>query len=210
MPAPVSYIGIVVGGVRITFKEVFALFAVRALGVEHLLALVAGVVCVLVLEAERGYEAVVFAALAHYLFVGVFQRLVYVVEADETTLREVVALRFCLGVECRAKCAHHFGGVGGGEFLTRHQFQRTIDRRIPERAALHDDGLAEFGEVFEFQYFKQRILDDAVCQSRRNVGDSGVFAEALFHLAVHKDGAARAEVAGRVGSTGLLRKVGSS
>ena len=85
---------------------------------------------------------------------------------------------------------------GADDFSARHYFKRAKHGLIEERAALNDDLVSHFGEVAHFYDLEQRVFDDGVGETRRDVSDRRALFLSLLDAAVHKDGATRAEIDG--------------
>ena len=73
------------------------------------------------------------------------------------------------------------------------------DSLIVERTALHDDLPAQLFGAGRTDDLVQRVLDDADGQARRDILDGRAVLLGLLDRAVHKDGAAAAQIHGAVG-----------
>ena len=98
------------------------------------------------------------------------------------------------GYQRRAERAHDAGDIRADRLAAGDLFKAAKDRVVVEGAALHDNIFAERRGVGDFDYLKQRVLDDGVCQPRGDIGDGGTLLLRLFYLGVHKYRAAGAQV----------------
>ncbi len=185
-----------------------------ALGVAAAFAAVAGHVARAVLEGGDGELAVVLAQLAHVAFGG-HRQVVEFVAGDDAgrgvfhavdahvlgvgVLRVVVQSVCDVGVvhargQRGAVCAHQAGDVRSGHLAFGEQLEGAQHGVVEERAALHDDGVAEFAGIAQLDDLVQRVAHHGIAQARRDVLHRGAFLLRLLDGGVHEHGAAGAEV----------------
>ena len=108
------------------------------------------------------------------------------------------------GDQCGAEGPHDSGYIWTDDPDPGDRFKRAEHGLVTEGAALNDDVRAELRWIGEFDHLVQGVLDDRIRQPRRDVPDGGAFLLRLFHVGVHEDGAAGAEVHGVFGKEGFL------
>ena len=101
-----------------------------------------------------------------------------------------------------AVAAHAARDVGAEGFLAREQLERTQHGVVQERAALHDDLVADLLGVADLDDLEQGVLHDRVGQAGGDVAHRGAFLLGLLHARVHEDRAAAAQVHGVFGREG--------
>jgi len=155
-------------------------------------------------EVVDGEQARVGAALAADGAVRRVER----VELLGRKQRRALALRCAIArEEGRAVGAHVSGNVGAHRVDAGELLEGTQHRVVQERAALHDDVVADVVRVADLDYLEQRVLDDGDGKARGDVADGGAFLLGLLHTAVHEHGAAAAQVDGTLGLDGRLREL---
>ena len=120
---------------------------------------------------------------------------VQLVEADERARR--VAILLLHRQQADADRAHEFGIGRARDLVTRVQLHGAQDRVVAERAALHDDLVAERLEVVQADDLREDVLDDAAAQAGEDVVGRLAVLEFGDDAAAHEHGAAAAEL-GRV------------
>ena len=180
------------------FGQVGALFHLFAAVRENSLAAVAGIKNTFVRELQFGDGAAVFAAVAVDGVFFVITRAVNRFQPDETRLRVAGIQIFIASGQRRAIRPHQFRNIGAEYGFFQQRFHRFMHGGIAERAALHQNMVAQHIGIGDFQHFVQRIFDDRICQSGGNIVHAGALAQRLFHFRVHKNRAARAQIAGRL------------
>ena len=109
----------------------------------------------------------------------------------------------------RAIRAHVAGDVGAHGIHACELFEGAKDRVVQERAALHDDMLANVVRVADLDNLEQRVLDDGNSQAGGDVANRGTFLLSLLDAAVHEYSAATAQVNGIFGRIGGFCEVGN-
>ncbi len=94
-------------------------------------------------------------------------------------------------------------GVHAGELLECAQHGV-----VEECSALHDDLLADFFGVADFDDLEQGVFDDGNRQARGDVAHGGAFLLRLLHARIHEHGAAAAQIDGVFGGVGRFREFG--
>ena len=112
-----------------------------------------------------------------------------------------------LGIQRTPESSHQFRQVTSGHFGARQLFESTYHRIIPHGPTLYNNMTAQFGYIFQLQYLIQTVLHDRISQSGCNIVNRCSFTQHLFHLRIHKDGTARAQVAGLSRTAGRLCKI---
>ena len=107
----------------------------------------------------------------------------------------------------RAECAHDARNVGAGHLRAGDALKRAQHGLIEERAALHDDVRTEFARVGKLDDLVERVFDDGVGETGRDVGYARALFLRLLDVGVHKYGAARAEIHRSLGKERLVREL---
>ena len=103
-----------------------------------------------------------------------------------------------------AERAHQAGDVRAGHLALGEQLEGAQHGVIEERAALHDDGVAELTGVTQLDELVQRVAHDRIAQAGGDVLHRRAFLLCLLDGRVHEHRAARAEVDRMVGVEGRL------
>ena len=103
-----------------------------------------------------------------------------------------------------AERAHQTGDVRAGHLALGEQLEGAQHGVIEERAALHDDGVAELTGVTQLDDLVQRVAHDRIAQAGGDVLHRRAFLLCLLDGRVHEHRAARAEVDRMVGVEGRL------
>ena len=101
-----------------------------------------------------------------------------------------------------AVATHAARDVGTEGILAREQLKRAQHSVVQERAALHDDLVANFLGVADLDNLEQGVLHDRVGKAGGDVAHRGAFLLGLLHARVHKDRAAASQVHGVLGREG--------
>ena len=80
------------------------------------------------------------------------------------------------------------------DLSSKEQLQRTKHRIIVEGPALHHDPLTQVRRLLQADDLVERILDDRVGKTRRNICDRDAILLCLPHTGIHEDRAARAQI----------------
>ena len=126
-------------------------------------------------------------------------------KADEVAGRAAAGLGLALGQQSRADGAHLAGVRRTGDGAAQVLLQRPEHRVVFEGAALHHDPAAQHIGVGDAHHLGKDVFDDGAAQPRHDVvGGAAVF---LFgdDAAVHKDGAAAAQLGGVLGAESRVR-----
>ncbi len=107
----------------------------------------------------------------------------------------------------RAVRAHDARDVGADDVAVEELLHAAQHGVIVERAALHDDMIAELAHILELHDLEERVLDDGERDARRNVRDLSALLLRLLDLRIHEDRAARAEIDGGPGLHGERREL---
>ena len=78
---------------------------------------------------------------------------------------------------------------------------------VIECTALYHDVAAQFGGIGKFDDFIEGVFDDGVGKTCGNIGNGGTLFLRLFHIGVHKHGAASAQINRILGKEGFFCKV---
>ncbi len=92
--------------------------------------------------------------------------------------------RFRAGIAGIKRCTertHEAGDRRPGHLASQLALERSEDRIVEKRSALYDDVLSEFFGRVNAKHFVQRVFDDALRQTGRNVLDSGTVLLRLLH-----------------------------
>ena len=171
---------------------------VLALAGDGLVAAVAGNELAAIGEGVDGELAVVAAAAAldaDDFLVEVLQ--LFLAHHGGGGLAVLVAL--AQTEEGRTVSAHQTGDVGADDLDAHLLLEGAEDGLIVERTALHDDLPAQLFGAGRTDDLVQCVLDDADGQARRDILDGRAVLLGLLDRAVHKDGAAAAQIHGAVG-----------
>ena len=103
--------------------------------------------------------------------------------------------------------AHDARDVGADDVAVEELLHAAQHGVVVERAALHDDMVAELAHILELHDLEERVLDDGERDARRDVRDLRALLLRLLDLRIHKDRAARAEVDRRLGLHGERREL---
>ncbi len=98
----------------------------------------------------------------------------------------------------RAVRAHQSRLIGADDFASRHLLERAQYRFVEERSALNDYLFAHLVRVAQLDDLEQSVLDDGIRKPRGYIRDGRAFLLRLFDARIHKHGATRAEVDGRL------------
>ena len=107
----------------------------------------------------------------------------------------------------RAERAHDARNVGAGHLRAGDALKRAQHSLIEECAALHDDVRAKLARVGKLDDLVERVFDDGVGETGRDVGYARTLLLRLLDVGVHKYGAARAEVDRSLGKERLVREL---
>ena len=140
------------------------------------------------LGANQALVAARFAAVAAALRRESFKRR----GSDQRTL--IAGYSPVAGNQGRAERSHQSGDIRPDHRTTQNLFGGSQYRIVVKRSALHYYGVAEFGGVFQADYFEQRIFYDGNRDACRDVADGSTFFLRLLDFGVHKDGAAGAQI----------------
>ena len=183
--------------------DVRRLVLVRLLAADAAFAAVAREILAAVREFLHRDQALVAAALA-----AVRARLhIEMLEFARREQRRLLAPRF-EREDGRAIRAHDACDVGTDDVAVQEFFHAAQHGIVVERAALHDDMVAERAHVLELHDLEQCILDDGERDARRDVSDLRALFLRLLDFRIHEDRAARAEVDRRFRADGQLCKLG--
>ncbi len=106
-----------------------------------------------------------------------------------------------------AESAHNARDIGTDCLTAGDLFKASKNRVVVESASLYHNVLSEGGGVGDFNYFKERVLDNGVGQSRGNIGDGSAFLLRLLYFGVHKYRTAGSQINGMFGKKGGSCKI---
>ncbi len=108
----------------------------------------------------------------------------------------VSRLRCCclLRQDSRTIGPHEAGDIRPYDIAPQQLLHAAQHGIVVERAALHDDMVAERAHVLELHDLEQGILYDRERNASRYISDTGAFLLGLLHFRVHEDRATRAEI----------------
>ena len=107
----------------------------------------------------------------------------------------------------RAEGTHDAGNVGAHALTLRRALEGAEHSVIVEGTALHHNVLAEARGIGNFDDLKERVLDDRVSETGRNIGDGCALLLRLFDVRVHEDRTAGTEVHGILCKERLFCKI---
>ena len=111
------------------------------------------------------------------------------------------------GIERAAESAHHLRTVAAENLAPGQPFESPHHGVVAHRAALHDDPAAHLVGRTELQHLVKAVLYDRVRKPGSDIGHRSSLAQHLLHAGVHKNGAARPQVAGMGGGARLRREL---
>ena len=123
--------------------------------------------------------------------------------------RRVLRSRF----KCKNCCPigpHEARNIGTNDFLSDEVLKRAQDCIVVERPPLHDNMVAESGDILQLHHLEQCIFNNGKSNARRDVGDLRPLFLCLLDFRVHKDRTARSEVNGRLCIDRLARELSRS
>ena len=154
-------------------------------------------------EDAHGEHTVVLAALTARGRGLVGQRL----DVRKRQHRALLAVITLAREQRRAERAHDARNVGAGDLRAGDALECAQHGLVEERAALHDDVRAQLARVGELDDLIERVFDDGVGKTRRDIGHTRALLLRLLDIGVHKHRAARAEVHGGLGKERLVREL---
>ena len=107
----------------------------------------------------------------------------------------------------RAEGTHDACDVGTHALTLRRALKGAEHGVVIEGTALHHDVLAEARGIGNLNDLKERVLDDRVRKTRRDISDGCALLLRLFYVGVHEDRAAGAEVHGVLRKESFFREV---
>ena len=167
---------------------------------EEFFTFVSGIVDAAVAEVVFLDQAVVFAAVALELAVGIIGHVDHVVQGG-------FPFRPAPGKQGAAVGPHDFRDIAPVDGGAGQKFKGPDYRVVFHGAPLEDDIVPQVMGILEFQHLVQAVLDDGIGQTGGNVPDGDPFPEALFHLGVHEHRAPGAQVTGFLGFAGQFGEI---
>ena len=89
---------------------------------------------------------------------------------------------------------HQSRHIRADDLSSEKQLQRAEHRIIVESPALHHDPVAQIRRLLQADDLVERILDDRVGETGRNICDRDAILLCLPHTGIHEDRATRPEV----------------
>ena len=144
-----------------------------------------------IIESRQRDHAVIAAARAALHFIRIRQRLQFL----RCHKRGHMPRRTGIPRDERhAIRPHQPRHIRTDDLSSEEQLQRAKHRIIIEGPALHHDPLAQVRRLLQADDLVERILDDRVGETRRNICDRDAILLCLPHTGIHEDRAARAQI----------------
>ena len=139
-----------------------------------------------------GQTAVVSTAVAFSHGSGIFQCL-HLLFTQHGSLLAFITLS---GDQCSTECAHDTGDIRTDHFAVGDLLKASKNSIVIESTALYHDILSKGRSIGYFDNLEQRIFNDRVSKSGRDIIHTGAFLLGLLYTGVHKYRTAGSQVNG--------------
>ena len=119
-------------------------------------------------------------------------------------------IAFAVSLSCNqsgTECTHDTRNIRPDRFAVRNFFKASKNSIIIESTALYNNIFAELRGTGNLDYLKERIFDNGIGKSRRDVGHGSTFLLRLLYLGVHKYGTACSQVDGMFSKKRSMGKI---